>query len=52
MRRLQTRINTQSSEFRQYRAHNQQILTAFRQKQKQARFQPSGKGYSAFKKPE
>lgn len=38
MKRLQTRINTQSPEFRQYRAHNQQILTKFHQKQEQARF--------------
>ncbi|AMO54892.1 methylcrotonoyl-CoA carboxylase [Endozoicomonas montiporae] len=38
MRRLQTRINTQSPEFRQYRAHNQKILTEFHQKQEAARF--------------
>ena len=38
MRRLQTRINTQSSEFRQYRAHNKKVLAEFHQKQKAARF--------------
>ena len=38
MRRLQTRINTQSSEFKQYRAHNKKILTEFHQKQEAARF--------------
>ena len=38
MRRLQTRINPQSSEFKQYKTHNQQILAEFHQKQQDARF--------------
>ncbi|UYM17758.1 acyl-CoA carboxylase subunit beta [Endozoicomonas euniceicola] len=38
MRRLQTRINPQSSEFRQYQTHNQQILAEFHRKQQAARF--------------
>lgn len=37
MRRIQTRINTQSTTFKQYKTHNQKVLTTFRETQHKAR---------------
>lgn len=38
MRRIQSQLNTQSAEFKTYRAHNEKLIAEFRQKQHDARF--------------
>ena len=39
MKRIQSRLNIQSSEFKQYQAHNQRIVGQFHEKQRQARYE-------------